>query len=435
MRHATPTLRGRVSGLALAVIAAWLVVLAVGFDFVLITRIEHQINDALKVRAQAASATLVIRDGALVGVHESATDSELDSSVWVYSGTRRIVHAHGSAQVRGDVQALAAAPAGYAERDNHRFYVLPVRLHGIRVGVVITSLDLAPYDRTKDIIVLGSATVTILLLIGAYPVLRFAAARALRPVAAMTRQAAEWTLTSPGTRFGAGQRHAEISSLAATLDEMLDRMAAVLRHEWYLSAELSHQLRTPLARVVAQVDLLLDEAAPDQVEELHAIRVSCAQMDEIIDSLLAAARSELVRPVGHCELAAVFDAIATDPNPPRVHAGATDLRVGVEQDVIVRILTPLIDNARRYATNDIRLDASRQDGGVRVEVSNDGPRIDPSLAERVFEPGVQIGPDASRGSAGLGLALARRLARAADGELVLDTSAARTTFRLVLPAG
>lgn len=430
------TLRGRVSLLGFAVIAGWLIVLATAFDLVLVSRLNQQVTEVLQVRAQAASATVAIQDGRVVGVRESATDSELDSSVWVYAADHALTRPNlrPRLQQMADELATSERPA-YAEAGGDRFYVLPVRLGDKRVGSVVVAVDLDPYERTRNTAILGTIVVGVLLLAGAYPVLRIATARALRPVGDMTRQAAEWSVHSPAERFGADQHYAELSSLAGTLDELLDRLAAVLRHERHFSAELSHELRTPLARVAAQVELMLDTARPDQRDELLAIQESCAAMDRIIDTLLAAARSELTRTVGRCDLGPVLAGFASGFGAaPDVVAAPTSLVVGVDADVVTRILTPIVDNARRYASSAIRLSARRAGTEVAVDVANDGPPVSADLAESIFEPGFRDPADGHDG-AGLGLALARRLARSADGDLTLDPAASVTTFRLVLPAG
>lgn len=385
-RRGLPTLRGRVSRLALGAIAAWLAILATGFDIVLISRLDKQVNEALQVRAQAASATVVTQGGRIVGVRESPTDAGLDSSIWVFAGSRAIEMPTRDPEVVRAAKVLARDASGYAERADHRFYVIPVRLDGKREGSVLASIDLDPYERTERTVILGSIVVTVLLLAGAYPVLQLATTRALRPVDRMTRQAAEWSVTSPGERFGDGQRYAELSSLAGTLDELLDRLAAVLRHERHLSAELSHELRTPIARVAAQVDLTLDDARPDQVAELRAIRDNCIQMDGIIDSLLAAARSEFARPVGRCELGPVFAMLTGQHERPTVLAEPVDQAVGVDQDVVVRILSPLLDNARRYAVSEIRLEAHRVAQGCASRSPTTGRGWIPSSPSRCSRP-------------------------------------------------
>jgi signal transduction histidine kinase len=430
------TLRGRVSLLGFAVIAGWLVVLATGFDLVLVSRLDQQVDDVLQVRAQAASATLSFSGGQVSGVRESATDSELDSSVWVYTADHAIKRPGLRPRLQRVADGLAASDhPTFVEHGGDRFYVLPVRTGHQRAGSVVVAVDLDPYQRTRDTAIFGTIVIGVLLLAGAYPVLRIATARALRPVGGMTRQAAEWSVHSPAKRFGPEQHYAELSSLAETLDELLDRLAAVLRHERHFSAELSHELRTPLARVTTQVELMLDTARPDQHAELLAIRDNCAAMDGIIETLLAAARSELTPTVGRCALGPVLAQFSSsDRSAASVVAESTTLVAGVEADIVTRILTPIVDNARRYARSMIRLTAKRAGTAIAVDVTNDGPRISADLTDKIFEPGFRDSSDGHDG-VGLGLALARRLARSIDGDVTVVESASETAFRLVLPAG
>lgn len=429
------TLRGRVSVLAVGVIAGWLVVLATGFDLVLSSRLDHQVDDTLRVRAQAASAVVEIHQGSIVGVAESATDSNLDSSIWVFVGGRAISRPRADREVQRAADGFADSGRRYADRNHRRFYVLPLLSDNRRVGSIVAAIEMEPYTETKRLAILGSAVVTVLLLLGAYPVLRLATGRALRPVEVMTRRAADWSVSAPTQRFGAHQQYAELSSLASTLDELLDRLSAVLRHERQLSAELSHELRTPLARMVAEVDLALDDTPARQRDGLLAIRSSATAMDRIIDTLLSAARTELVGTVGHAELDPILDQFAAAAPHPAVLTAQTGISVGVDADVVSRTLAPVVDNAVRYAATEVRLDARRTERGVLITVSNDGQLIPASLAERVFDPGFRADGADQHDGVGLGLALARRLARAADGELTLDTAATSTTFQLELPAG
>jgi signal transduction histidine kinase len=424
-----------VSLLALAVIAGWVVILAAGFDIVVSYRVQQQLDDAVRIRAQAASAIVRTSHGVVTGIDESATDSELDSTIWVYVGTKAIHRADAPADAQRLADRVAASGADFADGAERRFYLLPIGAAERPAGSVVAAISTEPYDETEQTAVIGSFVVALLLLVGAYPALRLASSRALRPVATMTRQAADWSVTAPTQRFGTDQQYSEVSSLARTLDELLDRLSAVLRHERQLSAELSHELRTPLARVMTEVELMMADAEPDQRAGLESIRLNCVSMIGIIDTLLAAARTELVRTVGHAELDPVLKAFSADSRPPAVVAADTDLSVGLEADLVTRILAPLVDNGRRFARTEVHLHASRADAEVAIRIANDGAPVPAELAERIFEPGFSSSPDSEHVGAGLGLALARRLARAADGDLALDPDAPATTFVLTLPAG
>ena len=430
------TLRGRVSLVAIAVLAGWLIILTVGLGMTLSSRLDQQIDDTLRVRAQAASTVVEISHGSLVGVRESATDKELDTGIYVFAGDRAVAQPHTSARSAHAAAELADSPTRYATRGDRRFYVLPLQDNGHRVGSVVAVLETDPYTETKNFAILASAAVAVLLLAGAYPVLRGATARALRPVEAMTEQAAEWSVGSPTGRFGADQEYAELRSLAATLDDLLDRVTALSRHERQLTAELSHELRTPLARMMTEADVALYGSAEDHRAALLAIRQSCAAIDSMIDTLMAAARTEHARTVGHADLDAVL-AMFTTPagSDPAVTAARTGIDVSVDADVLARILAPIVDNAVRFAASTVQLAGHREGSTAVVTVANDGPVLPAEYAARIFEPGFRAAPDDEHDGAGLGLSLALRLARAADGDIDVDPKAANTTFRVILPAG
>jgi signal transduction histidine kinase len=430
------TLRGRVSLVAVGVIAGWLIVLAIGLDITVSKRLDHQIDDTLRIRAQAASAIVEISHGELVAVHESNTDSELDSGIWVFAGRRVLATPHTAVRTAHTARALAGGSGGFASRGDRRFYVLPLHADGRRIGSVVAALETDQYEKTKQLVVIASAAVALLVLAGAYPVLRITAARALRPVEEMTTQAATWSVSSPTHRFGVDQPYAELRSLAANLDELLDRLAALMRHERQLTAELSHELRTPLTRMMTVTDLALEGSGAEQAAALGAVRENCAALNAMIGTLLAAGRSDLSTTVARTELDSVLDLFAADPPAgPSIVVARTALFVGVGSDVVVRILTPIVDNAVRYAASEVRLDARRVGSTVTVTVANDGPALPAEFAQRIFEAGFRVAPDDRDEGVGLGLTLALRLARAADGSIDVDTAARWTTFRVTLPAG
>jgi signal transduction histidine kinase len=107
----------------------------------------------------------------------------------------------------------------------------------------------------------------------------------------------------------------------------------------------------------------------------------------------------------------------------------------VSAAVAERILTPLLDNARRYAKLTITVDCAPVPGGVEVIVADDGPGVPGELGPAVFEPGRRADPADGHDGAGLGLALARRLARAAGGDIELAATRTGACFVVTLPAG
>jgi signal transduction histidine kinase len=428
------TLRGRVSLLALGVIAAWLFVLTLAFNLFLMHRLRSDSESALKIRAQAASATVSLDAHRQVQVRESATDSELDSDIWVYALDGRAVERPHNAvpAVQRYADSLAGSDAHFTElKSEARFYVLPVVVRDQREGTIVAASNTEAEHRAEKLALAGSAIVSLLVLAVAYPVMRLAVRRALDPVDQMARQAADWSERETSRRFGTDQRYSELRKLAGDLDGLLDRLSAVLRHERQLSGELSHELRTPLAHIAAEAELLVASGHPDDRAAHQAIADSVRSMDRIIDTLLEAARAESATLSGTCR---ITDVIANLGEPVTL-AGDPDLTVGVDESVVERVLAPLLDNARRYARTEVRVTAARDGGSVQVDVFDDGPALSAAVSERIFEPGFRGDPADGHPGAGLGLALARRLARAADGDVAVVASTAGTVFRVTLPAG
>ncbi|HYZ28871.1 MAG TPA: HAMP domain-containing sensor histidine kinase, partial [Thermoleophilaceae bacterium] len=205
--------------------------------------------------------------------------------------------------------------------------------------------------------------------------------------------------------------------LAATLDHLLERIASSRRHEQRFASEVAHELRTPVAGLRGRAELALRAdgagAEAERVQALHAVVAQTERLNATIDALMAVARQELDPAAGVVDVAAVvrsFDGVEIRA-PDELPAAAGD------SDIVRRAIAPLVDNARRHARARIVLELGARKGRVEVRVRDDGPGLDPRLRERAFEPGTR-GSDAAGNGAGLGLALARRLARSCGGDVV-----------------
>ena len=260
----------------------------------------------------------------------------------------------------------------------------------------------------------------------------------------MTEQAAAWSETDLDRRFDLGEPHDELTRLGATLDALLDRLAASLRHERLFSNEVSHELRTPLAKLIAEAELALrrDRNGDEYRAALSVVLANAQQLARIVETLVSAARQESgpsgVADAGRAarkaaencsELAAERSVELTVADPP----GA--LRIGVDLDFAERILHPVLENACLYGRAHVRMSVARADHSVLFTVDDDGPGIAEDEQETIFEPAARgrAGRDVGSG-AGLGLALARRLARAASGDVVASASAEGGRFVIRLPA-
>lgn len=451
--HLAPrTLRGRLSLIALTTAALLMTVLTVVFNTTVDRNLQHQADDELRTRADAV-ATTVDTNGPRVRVLETANDQLLDTNVWIYAGTHLLEQPTPAAADSPLTRAAArlAAQGSRACATVHADRPRSVRLcsrpvSGRHAATVVTALDLVPYRNSADTLLLGSLVLDGVMLICTYTLTRLSVGRALHPVRAMTEQATQRSAVAAVDRFGVEKRPAELAALGRSLDALLDRIRAVLRHEQQLTGELSHELRTPLTRIIMELDWW--QGRPRSAEETRAshqvIAEATQSMLTICDTLLNDARENALTPStvpGTTGVVPVLRRLAQQldaPHPVKatVEAVCPQLEAGVTPALLERIVNPLLTNAVRYAHSRVTVSAHRRPGSVLIDVVDDGPGVPEAFAGELFQPGRRADATDGHDGAGLGLPLARRLARAVGGEVSYDpghTPGAR--FTVTLPAG
>jgi signal transduction histidine kinase len=423
MRHFR-TLRGRLAAVSLLAATVLVAIVVLAFNLILSSSLEGDVNSRLRSQAAAAATTVHTVHGA-VRVRESPDDEAIDAQVWVFDRAgRAVLSPHSARAVETAAQALAGADRAYRTLGNPevRLYALAITRGGRQLGTVVAAQSLAAYDKTTDVALIGTIALGAVLLLALFGTSWIAIGRALQPVAEMTRSAAQWGESDIARRFGPAVRPDELGELAHTFDALLDRVAASLRHEQRLSAELSHELRTPLARILAEMELLQRrERSPEDRERAHEVVLrSAEQMSRILETLLAAARAETHAPAGRSDLRETLAALAADwTRDAKLDVTVADdaQTVGIDADVVERVVAPLLDNASRYAVSSVTVDAERESAGIVIRIRDDGPGLAPGEAEAIFAPGARGEHQTGHRGTGLGLALSRRLARAAGGDV------------------
>jgi signal transduction histidine kinase len=244
-------------------------------------------------------------------------------------------------------------------------YAVPVVDHGQRVGAVVAGVSLDPYDETATIAFIGSVVLAFMLL-GAITLLTWwILGKALQPVSRMTEDAAAWSDHDLDKRFDLGDPYDELTQLAATLDTLLERLSASLRHEQRFTAELSHELRTPLAKIVAESELALrrERSDEDYRASLEAVHRNAEYMTRTVDALVAAARQEAdptrtaidARDIVREATASVQDEADVAGIEIHLTMPAKPVTVAIEEDLLERIVVPLLDNAIRYGESAISI--------------------------------------------------------------------------------
>jgi len=439
-------LRGRLLLAVLAAVVAGVALLTTTFNLVLRARLDSDVDGLLNARAAAQLATLSTQNGRLVA-SEAPDAAAVDSQVWVFAGPRALERP-GRAPPGVDPAAAALARGPRRTLDvgsaDTRLLAVPVMRAGRRLGTVVVGASLAPYERTERVALVASLILAAITVLAVAGIARWLLGAALRPVGQMTSEAAAWSETDLDRRFGLGPPTDELTRLAATLDGLLDRLAAGMRRERRLSSELSHELRTPLAKISTQAQLLARsrELPSDLRDEADAIVRAAVEMSDVIDVLMAAARAEAHGAGESSDLAtaarAAIEAARTGACGRGLELelrGDAGVRAAAEPKLVERLLAPLLDNACRLARSRASLSLDRRGAWAEVVVEDDGPGVAPGEELEIFEPGRRgrAAGDAHAG-AGLGLALARRLARSAGGDVTADPGASGGRFVVRLPA-
>jgi two-component system, OmpR family, sensor kinase len=441
-------IRGRLLFVVVAAVATAVVALVAGFNVVLDRSLDRDSRDLVRNRANSERALLQPVKGGL-SVVDAPNDAAADAYVWVFSNHQVIEQPRASAVVSGAARNLEGGGARFQDVSSAdiRLYAEPVISDGRRLGTVVAGVSLAPYEQTRRVALVASLVFGAVVLALVAAAARWVLASALQPVRRMTRQAAAWSDRDLDHRFGLGEPHDELTELAATLDGLLDRLAASLRHEQRFSAELSHELRTPLARLIAESEVALrrEREPVEYRQSLQTIHGNAEQLTRILDTLLAAARQETGSTRGTADAYAVAAEVVETVRQLTDERGVSvslvqpqqPLRVGVETDFAARILQPVVENAIRYCDTAVTISITRVQSAVRYLVEDDGPGVSAHEDERIFDPAVRgrAGEDRWPAGSGLGLSLARRLARSVSGEIQTTPSEHGGSFAIDLPTG
>jgi signal transduction histidine kinase len=406
---------------------------------------------------------LVRPDGTTVQRLGSLADPDA-AQLWLLGKDLAVSHGRFTDFVR-----ITTSAAG-SDADAYRAILMAIPSSGQNAGWLIlatprpTSPELSTFLLTM--LVVGSI-ILVLSAAGGY----WLAVRAMRPVQALTQTAAEIGEGDLRRRLGSSSTD-ELGQLGQTFDRMLDRLEAAFDRERQFTSDASHELRTPLSIVDLEVTRAL--AAPRSAEEyrsaLTTIQAETNVMIRLVGGLLTLARADTQRArltwetldLGDLSLE-VVERLATLSNRAGVRLQTGDLpEVVIRGDrmLVGQLLTNLVENAIKYTsgvgslvtvTVGERREGSRAWASVRVE--DDGPGIEPEDVPRVFERFYRVDRARSerdlaaqllprhpseraleaRGS-GLGLPIARWIARAHGGDVDLTSVVGRgSVFEVRLP--
>ena len=443
--------RGRLLLAVLVIVAVALVGAGVAFNLLLTDILSSDVDERLKSMVDDYVAGITVTDRGIKYPSASGDFRELGSQVFVVVEGAIRAGPNASPSVQQAARGLHGQPAQYVELEDEqvRLYGVPLYHEGTRIGTIVAGLYTGSYARTQTIALMASTALTgfVLILVGF--IIHWILGAAFRPVVKMTADAEAWSTADLDRRFEMGEPHDEVTQLAHTLDGMLDRIAASLRREQRFSAEVSHQLRTPVAKIKAEAELALRrERDPAYYQEsLASISHGADQMAATVETLLAASLEEGSLARGRADARKVMDDVVTSVEVLAARNSVNvsveplprEMRVGVGRDIATQIIQPVVENACRFARTKVVVAAARNGKEISFTVVDDGPGVAEDEKDRIFEPGVRgSAAETGRGTyrgAGLGLSLARRLARAASGDVEVTPGSTGAKFVVRLPAG
>lgn len=287
-------------------------------------------------------------------------------------------------------------------------------------------------------------------LITAAIVAMFVGGRLLRPIdelRAATRRMAAGDYATPVPV----PSDTELASLATDVNRLGVHLATIEQRRTQLLGEVTHELRTPITVIRGQTEGLIDGIVEPSTEAFAAIADEASRLQRIVDDLTLLSRADegtLDVEFADLDLAAVAVGAAERLRAQFDYAGVTlvvdvgtppvPLPVRGDADRLTQILTNLLGNALGHTpANGIVTVRTGRDGSMAVvDVIDTGPGVDADEVERIFERFHRGASGRSgRPGRGIGLTIARSLARAHGGDVIVATTASGSgaTFRLTLP--
>ncbi len=464
------TVRARLTIWYVAALAAALIVVG-GLIYVLLARSLYvRIDENLSAVARIAMTSLSndLTEGQDVADAARSTAAELASSqqmLLIYNGAGTLLAEQGrDDDLEFTLPALDAIPDGEPilltleeprdPTDRHRLALRRATIDpgGVPYVIVIgSSLERTDeeLESLREILWYVGPLALVIAGIGGW----FLAKHSLAPVMAMADRARKIGVGNLSERLPAGNRRDELGRLAQTFNDLLGRIEESMVQQRQFMADASHELRTPVATARTAASVALQQASRGEDEYRQALDIieqQTSRLSRIVDDMFTLARAdagnypvrmtpmyldEIVEEVARAErvLARAKNvSVETAAEPSAAFVG--------DEDLIRRLLVNLVDNAVRHAPEGSTVTMALVDRGTLYTIAIDDagpgipPHVQPHIFERFYRGDAARPRDQPYDGAGLGLALARWIAREHGGDVALaDSSAAGTTFVITLP--
>ncbi len=466
------TVRARLTLWYVSILAAALIVVA-ALVYVLLARAMYaRVDEAVIAGVQIAITSLAndLNEGEDHAKAARSTVGELSSTrqmVAIYDGSGRLL-AEGGRDSDLDLtlppvwtipenDVLFQSVYENDDDDRHRLGMRRVSQDGAGDYVVVLGSPMESLDEElASLRRILASIVPIALIIAAFGGW-FLARRSLSPVVSMADRAREIGGENLSERLPVANPRDELGRLAATFNELLARLERSLGQQRQFMADASHELRTPVATARTAASVALQQPHRDEHDYRQALEIveqQTARLSRVVDDMFTLARAdagnypirkvpmyldEVIQDIVRAArvMASTKGVAVEDPLTVRSAAFCGD------EELIHRMIGNLIDNAIRHAPpgSSVHVDLDRSSSGYVIAVRDQGPGVPDELRPYIFErfyrgdAARHRGPTSSSEGAGLGLALARWIARSHGGDVDLArSSGSGSTFVIALPS-
>jgi two-component system OmpR family sensor kinase len=336
--------------------------------------------------------------------------------------------------------------------DRHRLAFRRVSLPSAAY-IVVMGADLEPMDEELEFLRRSLAYVVPIALALAALSGSFLARKTLSPVVAMADRARRIGVENLSERLPVANPRDELGRLAETFNELLGRLEASLVLQRQFMADASHELRTPVTTTRTAAAVALQQPHRDEAEYRDTLKIveqQAARLSRVVDDMFTLARADSGTYPVQATPMYLDEVIEEVVRAARVVAATRQVTIDVsvlpsvaytgDEELIRRMIVNLVDNACRHTPpgSSVRVELDQTDTGYAVAVKDQGAGIPVAIREHIFERffrGDESRRSSAREGAGLGLALARWIAKAHGGDVVLARSSpSGSTFVVSLPS-
>ncbi len=437
-RWPTASIRFRITALAAAAVALVLIVAATAVVIVQRRQTISNLDASLVSRTNDIITLLDANDG----IPDSITAASGEGFVQLIGGNGRVLAS--TPALAGPIVPLVEIPLEQSittltglEVDDDAFRVLTTIVattEGPAALIVGRSLD----EVTDGIGILAAslASAIPLVVIALTLIVWWLVGRTLAPVEAIRSEVADIGAAQLDSRVPLPEGRDEIHRLAETMNAMLDRLEHGVAAQQQFVADASHELRSPLARIRAEL-----EVEPVEGETIASVREELIGLQHLVSDLLQLARFDADQVTARTEVVDLDDLVFREGNNARIEGADVDMStVGAVQtsgnrQQLGRAIRNLVENARSHAHSSIALALYEDGDSAVVTVADDGPGVPAEQRERVFERFARLDDARSQdtGGTGLGLAIAREIVQRHGGSISIDPhyeAGARFVLRL-----